>query len=106
MSLSPHISSIENLTYIIPDTSIALHFSDVIEKVVMEFRTQRSSDNFLTSLCISSEQATALHEDEFMSFDNICVSDVEGPPISRTSQESEAETVKPTLGKLGWSIEN
>jgi len=46
MSPSSHTSSIENLTYI-----IALHFSDVIEKVVMEFRTQRSSDNFLTSLC-------------------------------------------------------
>ncbi|KAG1785815.1 uncharacterized protein HD556DRAFT_1450364 [Suillus plorans] len=72
MSRSPYTSSIESLTYIIPDTSIALHFSDVIEKVVMEFRTQRSSDNFLTSLCsgwllkglrvaVSSEQAAALH---------------------------------------------
>ncbi|KAG1815872.1 hypothetical protein EV424DRAFT_1540899 [Suillus variegatus] len=45
-------------------------------------------------VAVSSEQATVLRED------------VEGPPISRTSQELEAETAKPTLGKLGWSIEN
>ncbi|KAG1902297.1 uncharacterized protein F5891DRAFT_1186395 [Suillus fuscotomentosus] len=101
--LSPHASSIEHLTDIIPDTSIALYFLDVLEKVVMEFRTQRSSNNFLTLLCsdrllkglrvaVSSEQATTLHE--------------EAPPIARTSQESEAETAKPTLGKLGWSIGN
>ncbi|KAG2054226.1 hypothetical protein BDR06DRAFT_1007901 [Suillus hirtellus] len=100
--LSPHASSIEHLTDIIPDTSIALYFLDVLEKVVMEFRTQRSSNNFLTLLCsdrllkdlrvaVSSEQATTLHET---------------PPIARTSQESEAETAKPTLGKLGWSIGN
>ncbi|KAG2045553.1 hypothetical protein BDR06DRAFT_1015530 [Suillus hirtellus] len=117
-SPSPDTSSFENLTYIITDTSIALHFSDVIEKVIMEFRTQRSSDRFLTSLCsgwllkglrvvVSSEQAPALHEDEFMLLDNIiCVSDVEAPSTARTSQESEAETAKPTLGTLGWSIEN
>ncbi|KAG1790150.1 hypothetical protein EV424DRAFT_1549809 [Suillus variegatus] len=69
------------------------------------FQTQRSSNNFLASLCsgrllkglcvaVSSGQATALHED------------VEAPPIARTSQESEAETAKLTLGKLGWSIDN
>ncbi|KAG1798906.1 uncharacterized protein HD556DRAFT_1439973 [Suillus plorans] len=101
--MSPQASSIENLTYIIPDTSIALHASDVLEKVVMKFRTQRSSNNFLTSFCsgrllkglrvaVSSEQATTLHE--------------EAPPVARTSYESEAETAKPTLGKLGWSIDN
>ncbi|KAG2082069.1 uncharacterized protein F5147DRAFT_660588 [Suillus discolor] len=72
--MSPHASSIENLTDIIPDTSITLHFSDILEKVVME--------------------ATALHED------------VEAPPIAWISQEPEAETTNPMLGKLKWSMEN
>ncbi|KAG1802362.1 hypothetical protein EV424DRAFT_1351757 [Suillus variegatus] len=89
------------------NTFIALHFPDVLEKVVMEFRTQCSSDKFLTSLgsgrllknirttaYVSSEQATACH------------GDVEAPSIARTSQESKAETAKPTLEMLGRPIQN
>ncbi|KAG2118188.1 uncharacterized protein F5147DRAFT_768320 [Suillus discolor] len=112
---SPYASGIGNLSFIIPDTSIALHFSDVLEKIIMEVRTQRSSTISLCNgrllkglrVAVSSEQATTLHEGKFMSFDGIiCVSDVEAPPIARTSQESEAETAKLTLGKLERSIEN
>ncbi|KAG2092491.1 uncharacterized protein F5147DRAFT_840622 [Suillus discolor] len=97
--------------------------SDILEILAMEFWTWHASDNSLASLgssqllkniqaaglhiVASSEQPTALREDEFMFFDSsIDVSHVEAPSITRTFQETEAKMAKPTLGKCGRPIKD
>ncbi|KAG0702802.1 hypothetical protein DFH29DRAFT_982201 [Suillus ampliporus] len=124
-----HASSIDKMSEIIRDTFIALHSSDVLEKLATEFRTRYASHkvplaslrsgkllkNLQTAgvrIVASTEQAAALREGGFTSFDSIMdVSDVEAGSIAQMSQALEAETPKPvepkpTPGKRGRPIKN
>ncbi|KAG1790147.1 DNA/RNA polymerase, partial [Suillus variegatus] len=105
-----HASSIDKMSEIIRDTFIALHSSDVLEKLATEFRTRYASHKIpLTSLrsgkllknlqaagvriVASSEQANALR---LGGFDNIMdVSDEEAGSIAQISKKTETEAPKP-----------
>ncbi|KAG2148047.1 hypothetical protein DEU56DRAFT_869723 [Suillus clintonianus] len=107
-----HASSIDKMSEIIRDTFIALHSSDVLEKLSTEFRTRYASHKVpLTALrtgkllknlqaagvriVASSEQAAALREGGYTTFDNIIdVSDEEAGSIAQISK-LETETSKP-----------
>ncbi|KAG1902934.1 uncharacterized protein F5891DRAFT_1276856 [Suillus fuscotomentosus] len=118
-----------NMSEIIRDTFIALHSSDVLEKLATEFRTRYASHKIpLTSLrsgkllknlqaagvriVASSEQANALR---LGGFDNIMdVSDEEAGSIAQISKKTETEapkltqteTPKPKTGKRGRPVKN
>lgn len=117
------------MSEIIRDTFIALHSSDVLEKLATEFRTRYASHKIpLTSLrsgkllknlqaagvriVASSEQANALR---LGGFDNIMdVSDEEAGSIAQISKKTETEapkpaqteTPKPKTGKRGRPMKN
>ncbi|KAG2159046.1 uncharacterized protein EDB93DRAFT_1076283 [Suillus bovinus] len=107
-----HASSINKMSEIIRDTFIALHSSDVLEKLATEFRTRYASHKIpLTSLrsgkllknlqatgvriVASSEQANALR---LGGFNNIMdISDEEA---------GSTKTPKPKTGKRGRPVKN
>ncbi|KAG2151835.1 hypothetical protein BD769DRAFT_1623558 [Suillus cothurnatus] len=127
-----HASSIDKMSEIIRDTFIALHSSDVLEKLATEFRTRYASHKvplaslrsgqFLKNLqaagvriVASTEQADALRQGGFTSFDHIMdVSDKEAGSIAQISKKTETEAPKhvqtelpkPKTGKRGRPVKN
>jgi DNA-directed RNA polymerase len=120
------------MSEIIRDTFIALHSSDVLEKLATEFRTRYASHKvplaslrsgqFLKNLqaagvriVASTEQADALRQGGFTSFDHIMdVSDKEAGSIAQISKKTETEAPKhvqtelpkPKTGKRGRPVKN